>query len=154
MFRCEADKDFVVIARARSSKKIPCKSKCLCRALPVLLSHLENLWRIRISDEHVVHLASIAKVGSKERVLQTYADGVQRDRVAIVPVQRSFLQSEAPILVGGDNLSDPRLRQPHLGAEQAIVRLPKPSANFPAHVHLYQRKLLRILTIHLVEVGG
>ena len=30
----------------------------------------------RLTNEHVVHLASIAKVGTKVRVLQTYAGGV------------------------------------------------------------------------------
>ena len=42
----------------------------------------------------------------------------------------------------------------HPGAEQSIIRFSEPSANFPAHVHLYQRELLKILRIHLVEVGG
>jgi lipoprotein-anchoring transpeptidase ErfK/SrfK len=40
----------------------------------------------RLTNEHVVHLASIAKVGAKVRVLQNYAGGV-RDRATVVPVQ-------------------------------------------------------------------
>ena len=34
----------------------------------------------RLSNEHVVHLSSIAKVGAKVRVLQTYADGVSETK--------------------------------------------------------------------------
>jgi hypothetical protein len=47
-----------------------------------------------------------------------------------------------------------RLRHTHLGAKQSIIRFPEPPANFPAHVHLDQRKLLEILRVDLVEVGG
>ena len=42
----------------------------------------------------------------------------------------------------------------HPGAEQPIVRYPEPSADFPAHVHLYQRKLLKISRVHLVKVSS
>lgn len=47
-----------------------------------------------------------------------------------------------------------RLRRPHPGAEQLIIRLPETSAHFPPHVHLDQRELLGILRADLVEVGG
>jgi len=46
------------------------------------------------------------------------------------------------------------LGRSHPGAEQPIIRFPEPSANFPAHVHLDQRKLLQILLVDLVEGGG
>ena len=46
------------------------------------------------------------------------------------------------------------LGRSHPGAQQPIIQLSDPSANLPAHVHLYQRELLEILRIHLVEVGG
>ena len=46
----------------------------------------------------------------------------------------------------------PRAFRP--GAEQPIVQLSEPSANLPAHVHLYQRELFEILRIDVVEVGG
>lgn len=49
-----------------------------------------------------------------------------------------FLQSEAPrSLVGEEDLSDVRPGRPHPGAKQLIVRFLEPSADFPAHVHLY-----------------
>jgi hypothetical protein len=49
---------------------------------------------------------------------------------------------------------DVRLRHAHPGAEQSTIRFPEPSAHFPPHVHLDQRKLLQIPRIDLVEVGG
>ena len=57
-------------------------------------------------------------------------------------------------LVGKENMSSVSLGRPHLRAEQSTIRFPKPSADFPSHVHLYQRKLLKILCVDLVEVGG
>jgi len=53
---------------------------------------------------------------------------------------------------GQENVLDVRVR-PKPGAEQSIIRLPEPSAHFPAHVHLDQRELLEILLVDLVEVG-
>jgi hypothetical protein len=53
-----------------------------------------------------------------------------------------------------ENILDVRIRRPHPGAEQSIIRFPEPSANFPAHVHLDQRELLQILLVDPVEVGG
>jgi lipoprotein-anchoring transpeptidase ErfK/SrfK len=46
----------------------------------------------RLSNEHVVHLASIAKVGTKVRVLQTYAGGVSE--TAPLSSLFSFWESE------------------------------------------------------------
>jgi hypothetical protein len=54
---------------------------------------------------------------------------------------------------GQENVLDVRVR-PKPGAEQSIIRLPEPSAHFPAHVHLDQRELPEILRVDLVEVGG
>ena len=55
----------------------------------------------------------------------------------------------------GMKTSDLRsLGRSHPGAEQPIIQLSEPSANLPAEVHLYQRELLKILRIHLVEVSG
>ena len=65
-----------------------------------------------------------------------------------------FLKCRRAVPVGKKNLSDVRLGRPHPDAKKPIVCFPEASADFPAHVHLYQRKLLKILRIHLVEVGG
>ena len=49
---------------------------------------------------------------------------------------------------------DVGVRRPHRGAQQSIVRFTEASAHFPAHVHLDERELLKIMGVDLVEVGG
>ena len=56
--------------------------------------------------------------------------------------------------MGQKNISDVGRRRPHLRDEQSTVCFPQPSANFPPHVHLDECKLLQVLRVHLVEVGG
>ena len=51
------------------------------------------------------------------------------------------------------NISDVRLGRTHLHTEQSAIGFPQPSAHLASHVHLYERKLLEILRVHLVEVG-
>jgi hypothetical protein len=57
-------------------------------------------------------------------------------------------------LRGQADVSDVHLELPHTGSEQPIIRFPQPAADFPAHVHLDERKLLKVLRVHPVEVGG
>jgi hypothetical protein len=52
------------------------------------------------------------------------------------------------------NISDVRVGHSHLRTEQSSICFPQPAANLPPHVHLYECKLLQILRVHLVEVGG
>src|SRR5262249_48264197 len=52
-----------------------------------------------------------------------------------------------------ENVLDVRVRAKP-GAEQLIVRFPKPSGHFPAHIHLDQCELLEIPLVDSVEVGG
>ena len=49
---------------------------------------------------------------------------------------------------------DVGVRRPHRGAQQPIVGFTQPPAHFPAHVHLDERELLKIMGVDLVEVGG
>jgi hypothetical protein len=57
-------------------------------------------------------------------------------------------------LSGKKYISDVRYGRPHLGTEQSTICFPQPTADFASHVHLYERKLLEILRVHLVEVGS
>jgi hypothetical protein len=50
------------------------------------------------------------------------------------------------------NMPDVRLRRSHPGTEQPIVRFSEASANFPAHVHLDQGELLKILCVDLIKI--
>ncbi len=57
-------------------------------------------------------------------------------------------------LVGRENLSEICFGRFHFRAEKPSIRFAKPPADFPSHVHLYERKLLKILCVDFVEVGG
>src|SRR5215467_12503427 len=63
----------------------------------------------RLSNEHVVHLASIAKVGTKVRVLQTYAGGVSE--TAPLSSLFSFWGSESAKSVARPKAARPAVKQ-------------------------------------------
>ena len=69
-------------------------------------------------------------------------------RVVVQRAARSGMRS----LSGQKNISDVRLGRPHLRTEQSTICLPQPPTDFASHVHLYERKLLELLCVHLVEV--
>jgi lipoprotein-anchoring transpeptidase ErfK/SrfK len=60
----------------------------------------------RLTNEHVVHLASIAKVGTKVKVLQAYSGGVSQN--APVTSLFSFLASEEPAAVAAPAKAKPK----------------------------------------------
>jgi hypothetical protein len=76
-----------------------------------------------------------------ELVLSSSTNDAEHGRVPQLPLDALGFErgsATAPqISLGEEHLSDIRLGHPHPGAEQPIVRFPEPSANFPAHVHLY-----------------
>jgi hypothetical protein len=89
-----------------------------------------------LTNEHVVHLASIAKVGAKVRVLQTYVGGVSET----VPVSSlfSFSGSEPAKSAARPKAARPVVKK----ATPAVARTAPPPAKASPHrrrPRLYRR---------------
>jgi hypothetical protein len=78
----------------------------------------------------------------------------QSGHPGVIEIRAVAGEGPASFSAGPENMLDVRVRRPHRGAQQSIIRFPEPSAHFPAHVHLDQRELLGILAADLVEAGG
>jgi lipoprotein-anchoring transpeptidase ErfK/SrfK len=81
----------------------------------------------RMTNEHVVHLASIAKVGAKVRVLQTYAGGVSE--TAPLSSLFSFLGSEPAKPAARPKAARPAVKKAAPGVGKAAP--PPPTASPP-----------------------
>jgi lipoprotein-anchoring transpeptidase ErfK/SrfK len=77
----------------------------------------------RMTNEHVVHLASIAKVGAKVRVLQTYAGGVSE--TAPLSSLFSFWGSEPAKPAARPKVARPVVKK----ATQGVAKTPPPPAS-------------------------
>ena len=67
-------------------------------------------------------------------------------------VRPEVANDRPPTSAGQENVLDIRVwTKP--GAEQLVIRFPKSSGHFPAHVHLDQRELLNVALVDLIEIS-